>query len=137
MNPFKPLVATLMALLLLSGCNNKNSWLKGDWVFDREHTESQMGSEEPGLLGGLLSSQLIEELDGVSLTLTADEMFYILANGSGKARNYEVISQPTESSWKIKIDDGSIETWHREGERLASNATGDLDMRFYFSRVED
>jgi len=119
--------------------------LLGKWVFDRPYTEAQLpkqlGSQKQSTfeemqqqLAASLIPVLIGKLDGMTVTFTSKEMIVTTKEGSGQALTYEILERPTADSWRIKKSDGKVETYYREGERLASDASGDIRMRVYLKR---
>ncbi len=86
-------------------------------------------------LAASLIPTIIEKLDGANLTFTRKEEIMTTKQGSGQSQTYEVIERPTAESWRIKTSDGKVETYYREGERLASNSMGDVQVRIYFTRA--
>ena len=55
----------------------------------------------------------------------------VLENRSGM----NSLRKPTSDSWRVQLEDGNIETWSREGERLTTNTYGGLVVKIYFERV--
>ena len=132
-----------------SGCS-KTRDLQGKWVFDRPYTEEHIPKEpeKPSAspagmadafkpaLAAMLVPMLISQLDGAALTINSKEMIFTTKDGNGKANDYEVLAQPDAHTWQVKGTDGKIETYTREGDRLALAATGDLHMKMYFRRAD-
>ena len=128
----------------LIGCG-KDRPLQGKWVFDRQYTESQLpeAPEKPqgspseldalkAPLVAMLIPQLIEKLDGCTLTVTSKEMVMTTRDGNGQANDYEVLERPDDHTWRVKGTDGKIETYTREGDRLSLMSTGDVHVKAYF-----
>ena len=137
--------AVTLILVICTGCS-ENRGLHGEWKFDGKFTKSKLPEEATSDSSGLhstmdglktnLSVLLIEKFEGSGLRFTSDEIISISADGSSEAESYEVIDRPTDDSWRIKTSDGRIETWYREGERLAVNTRGFV-FRAYFTQTED
>ena len=114
-------------------------------MFDRPYTEAQLPKRPEPAKEGLAGMQqqlaasliptLIEKLDGATLTFTRKEWIVTTRGGSGEAQTYEIIDQPTADSWRIKTSDGKVQTYYLEGERLASESSGDIHVRAYFTRT--
>jgi hypothetical protein len=127
------------------GCD-RDSRLHGKWVFDREYTEAHgsaapepIPSAEKNPLGamkeqlaGMIVPQLIEKLDGSTMTVTSKEMVFVLKNGTGKAETYAIIDRPAKDHWQVKTSEGKVESYFREGDRLGSPASGDVHLNVYW-----
>ncbi len=83
----------------------------------------------------MLIPQLIEKADGSTLTITSKEMIVTTKDGNGQANDYEVLERPDDHTWRVKGTDGKIETYTREGDRLAFMSTGDVHFKVYFKPV--
>ena len=144
------IILPILLLTLLAGCG-RDARLHGNWIFDREYTEAQLTKEAdekppansiPGafknMVAGLkdsVASMLVDQLDGVTMKITSKDMIMVTKDGSGQDLAYEVIDRPTADSWLIKTSDGKVETYYREGERLATPSAGDAHFKVYFKRA--
>jgi hypothetical protein len=99
----------LLVIGYLTGCD-RDSRLHGKWVFDREYTEAN-GASAPGpttsaekdpmgamkgQLATMLVPQLIEQLDGSTMTVTGKEMFFVFEKRhrpGGNIRGYRPAGQ--------------------------------------------
>lgn len=145
--PFLLRCLLLLPLLVVAvaGCD-RDRGLHGQWVFDRAYTESRLNQEKSaapakGILGemkaglvAMLVPTLIEKLDGSNLTITKKEMIITTKDGTGKAEGYVIVERPEANVWRVKKPDGTIETYTKEGDRLASATSGDVHFIAYFRR---
>src|SRR5215218_1606179 len=132
------LAIALLIAFSFSGCE-RDSALRGKWVFDRQYTEAHMPkpdvakTESKDVLNGMkeglvqmLTPMLLEKLDGATLTITKKEMIMTTKDGNGKAEPYEVLERPDSKTWRTKGADGKIEAWALQDGHLASAASGDV-----------
>jgi hypothetical protein len=126
-----------LAVLFLGGCSATPSWVRGDWVFDKDRTEQALKSNSDNslmsglasMLGGLLSSQL----DTMEVIITdTDET--VTTNGQGKSFPFQVVSK-SDSQFVLKKTDGTVETYYRDGDGIYSYATGTgSSVKIYLKR---
>ena len=126
-----------LAVLSLGGCSATPSWVRGDWVFDKDRTEqalkngsgNDLMSGLASMLGGLLSSQL----DTMEVILTdTDET--VTVNGQGHDYPFQVVSK-SDSQFVLKRADGTVETYYRDGDDIYSYATGTgSSVKIYLKR---
>jgi hypothetical protein len=87
-----------------------------------------------GQLASMIVPQLIQQLDGSTMTVTGKEMYFVLQNGTGRAETYTVIDRPAKDHWQVKTSEGKVESYFREGigwvhrpvEISSSTSTGSL-----------
>jgi hypothetical protein len=115
-------------------------WLRGKWVFDEEHTQKKYSEAKPpegleAVRHGLVYPQLVEQLKGAQLTVTEKEAIMTTKHGNGKAIPYEVLENAADKSATLKENDGEVPTYHKEGGRVWTASTGNLNIPFYFKRA--
>jgi hypothetical protein len=115
-------------------------WLHGKWVFDLEHTNQKLADanqkkEQGGLIDlaqALVVPQLISALEGSQVTVSEKEFRMTTKDGNGKVFSYEVIEVPDADTVTVKMSDGQVSTFHREGERFWMTSTGNVNIPAYF-----
>jgi hypothetical protein len=145
------LLLLLAAGVCLSGCTHKAGWLYGKWVFDEDYTREKFdgitkavptgGKEDlfgglKDLANGMVGSQLSSILAGSQFRVTDKELIVTRKEGDGKAYAYEVLDKPDADTVTLKLSDGDVNTYHREGERVWIASSGALNMRSYFKRAK-
>jgi hypothetical protein len=126
----------VFSTLLLAGCSATPSWVRGDWVFDRDRTEHALNSNPDddimkglaAMLGGALSLQL----DTLEVIFTdTDET--VTTNGQGHDYPFQVVSK-SDTQFVLKKADGTVETYYRDGDGIYSYATGAPSLKIYLKR---
>ncbi len=140
--------------IILSGCSGSN-WLVGKWQLDKDKTmktftgqteSAQSGDDEKNdftdKVGGFfksvgkgLTGALLDEFAYSSIEFTRSEV-RMMNKGKGEAVVYEIIERPASGVLVIKLADGEIVTWHREGEYIKQAAYGKDSAWLYFKREE-
>jgi hypothetical protein len=126
-----------LAVLVLAGCSATPSWVRGDWVFDKDRTEQAMnGTSSGGLLSGfaaMFSSLLASQIDTMEVILTdTDET--VTVNGQGKSFAFQVISK-SDAQVVVKKADGTVETYYRDGDAIYFYGTGAASsLKIYLKR---
>lgn len=140
------IILLVFLLTCFTGCGRKDAWLRGKWTLDREFTEAQLAKQpapksgENSLMGdatAMLAPMLIGQMDGATFTFTGKTITFVTKDGSGQSFGYEVLEMPTSDSWMIKTSDGKVETYYREGDRLAIEASGSAHFKVYLKRVNE
>ena len=151
---FRLLVCLSGISLFLSGCAGGN-WLVGKWELDKEKTTATF-AEKSGvskaaedvpqndlgkLVGGFLkqvgkglTDVLLDQFANSRIEFTKSEIRIVKA-GEGKAVHYEIIERPDGDTITIKLEDGTITSWHREGEYIKQTLNGDENVWLYFRRA--
>lgn len=140
--------------IILSGCSGSN-WLVGKWELDKDKTmktfagQSESAKAEEGdksdftsKVGGFfksvgkgLTGALLDEFAYSSIEFTRSEV-RMMNKGKGEAVAYEIIERPASGVLVIKLANGEIVTWHREGEYIKQPAYGEDSAWLYFKRGE-
>jgi hypothetical protein len=127
----------VLAVLLLAGCSATPSWVRGDWVYDKDRTEQAMnGNSSSGLMSGLasmLSGLLASQIDTMEVILTdTDET--VTVNGQGHDYPFQVVSK-SDTQLVVKKADGSVETYYRDGADIYFYGTGAASsLKIYLKR---
>jgi hypothetical protein len=116
-------------------------WLRAKWVFDEEYTqtkydESAKGDGAQQVRDSLIFPQLHEKLKGAHINVTEKELVMTTKDGNGKAFAYEIVETPDENTVTLKLNDGDVTTYHKEGDRIWSASTGNVNIPFYFKRAK-
>ena len=119
-------------------------WLHGKWVFDLDQTKQKLAEAEKtkaqrglaDLAHALVVPQLIGALEGSQIAISDKEFRMTTRDGNGKAFDYEVIETPDADTVTVKMSDGEVNTFHREGERFWMTSTGNVNIRVYFARAK-
>lgn len=150
----RSLVFVLGFGLLLSGCSESN-WLVGRWELDKDKSmktfagspeADQAGEEDQDdfgkKVGGFfksvgkgLTGALLDQFAYSSIEFTQSEV-RMMNKGKGEAIAYEIIERPDSETLVIKLSDGEITTWHREGAYIKQAAYGEDSAWLYFKRGE-
>jgi hypothetical protein len=135
-HPFFAFGLLAIAGFFLAGCSATPSWVRGDWVFDQDRTEQAMKSNSgnglmsglASMLGGLITSQL-----GDMEIIMTDTDETITTNGQGHDYPFQVVSK-SDTQFVLKKNDGTVETYYRDGDDIYSYATGAASLKIYFKR---
>lgn len=134
--------------LLLSGCSESN-WLVGKWELDKDKSmktfagnpeadQSDFGKKVGGFfksVGKGLTGALLDQFAYSRIEFTQSEV-RMMNKGKGEAIAYEIIERPDSGTLVIKLSDGEISTWHREGDYIKQAAYGEDSAWLYFKRGE-
>lgn len=121
-------VSIALIVLLASGCDKKRG-LVGEWKFDGPYTKSQL--EESQLK---FADVIVAGFKDGTLVFREDKVFYVGGDGMGKGSKYDLVDKPTPDSWRILLENGKVETWVREGERLRVSSSQGVEADLYFER---
>ncbi len=140
--------------LIFSGCSGGN-WLVGNWELDKDKTMAafaiqsgapEVSEDEPKnelgkLVGGILKSvgkgitgALLDQFANSKVEFTRSEI-RITKHGEGKAVPYKIIERPDSGTLVIQLEDGTITSWHRDGEFIKQALNGDDAVWLYFRRT--
>jgi hypothetical protein len=130
---------------ILPGGNRQTSplpdWLRGKWVFDEEQTQKKYAAAKPAegldaVRHGLVYPQLVEQLKGARVTVTDSEVVMTTRDGNGKAFPFQLLEAANGESVTLKQSDGEVTTYHKDGDRLWTASTGNVNIPFYFKRAQ-
>lgn len=129
----------LIGVLALAGCSGAPSWLEGNWQIDHDRTQKEMAASNAGSGGGILSGlnsmiggMLLPQLDGMQILITSKDRV-VMINGQGKSEPYEIINRSSDQC-TLKLGDGTVETYYRDGNEIYSYGTGSAHFKFYLMR---
>ncbi len=123
-----------------------SKWLHGKWAFDIQQTKQKLTEAGHKKSGGdladlskafgdaIVAPQLVSALEGSQITITDKEFMMTTKDGNGKSFTYDVIEVPDADTVTVKMSDGEVNTFHREGERFWMTSTGNVNIRAYFLR---
>jgi hypothetical protein len=126
-----------VAVLSLAGCSAVPSWAQGDWVFDKDRTEQVLkGNSDNSLLGGLdsmLAGLISSQMGSMEVIITGTDET-VTVNGQGHSYPFQVVSK-SDSQFVLKKEDGTVETYYRDGDDMYSFGTGGAgQIKMYFKR---
>jgi hypothetical protein len=126
-----------VAVFFLAGCSATPSWVRGDWVYDKDRTDQAMktnsGNDLMSGLASMVSSMLVSQIDTMEVILTdTDET--VTVNGQGHDYPFQVVSK-SDTQFVLKKNDGSVETYYRDGDDIYFYGTGAASsLKIYFKR---
>lgn len=142
--------AAFVLFPFLAGCGKGNDdRLYGTWRLDREYTEKRLPADlilspgappfggqpgsfqDPQSAKGSLVKLLLEKLSGFSFSITPQQFTF-----ADQPLSYEIIARG-DNAWTIKTQDGKIEHFAIEGDRLTMPSTGDVRFTVYFARAQN
>lgn len=136
----------LMIGLVMAGCDRTPNarWMQGKWVLDEDYTRRHAKEEdlppEKGIAGfatqlarNVAEPFLLGILKNAEITITADEVITTI-NGVGRATKYTFVEIPDRNTAVIKMADGEVTTYYREGDRIATLSSG-IRMKVYLKRA--
>jgi len=125
-----------VGVLLLTGCSSTPSWLEGTWTLNvnRSITETKKypdpsASQNP--LSGM-GLAFLPLLSGLEITITSKDITTTV-NGQEKWVSYSVM-ETSDSECKLKVSDGTVQTYYRDGDAIYSFSSGGFRIRTYFDR---
>ncbi len=135
--PFFAFGLLALTVLFLSGCSATPSWVRGDWVFDKDRTDQAMktnsGNDLMSGLASMLSGMLVSQIDTMEVIITdTDET--VTVNGQGHSYPFQVVSK-SDTQFVLKKTDGTVETYYRDGDAIYFYGTGGASsLKIYLKR---
>jgi hypothetical protein len=126
-----------LAVLVLGGCSATPSWVRGDWVFDKDRTDQAMktnsGSDLMSGLASMVTGMLVSQIDTMEIIITnTDET--VTVSGQGHFYPFQVVSK-SDAQFVLKKADGTVETYYRDGDDIYFYGTGAASsLKIYFKR---
>ncbi len=147
-----PLLVVFLAIGV-AGCGSRARWLAGQWRFDEQATRrilqaeqtaagkdstfSSFGGAAKQIAKGIISPEIIAELQGSEITVTDKDLILTSRDGTGEAFPYEVLSVPDPNTLTLKLGNGDVDTFHHEGSRLWRQSSGRIKIPVYYVKVSN
>ena len=112
-------------------------------MFDLQRTQTALAADQAGtqvdglqaLANSMVVPNLISALDGSQILITEKEFVMTTKDGNGKAYTYTFMEAPDADTVRLKMSDGEVNTFHREGDRFWLTSTGNVKIRAYYQRA--
>lgn len=131
------IILFMAMVVLISRCTVNDHWWLGKWQFDAEATNQYMAQsgQDSGILTGSSLGMIYSIYVDSQTTITEKEIIY-MKNGTGKAKGYSVVEEPSSHQVVLKVGD-SISTYTLEGNHMTTTATDvhGKQMKYFFEKV--
>jgi hypothetical protein len=147
MPPLYSVVATTLAFIpVLGGCSKgTDERLYGTWQLDREYTERHLPNEliatsdapssmlDPHSAKVMLVKLFLDKFSGMSISITPQAVAFA-GGGQSQEQSYEIVARG-DNLWILKTQDGKLESFTLDQDRLSMTSTGDIRFTVYFVRT--